>query len=102
VGAQGRKDEKTVVSRVADVLQRHYEMLVRAFTYFSCGGSSDTFHMGLNQFTAFLEDCKVGSSLYLQSHPATINGVPQHASSHVAVNQFAAFHEDCKLGCYVL
>lgn len=52
-------DEKTVVDKVKATLKEYYDLLVRLFTYYSCGGSSDAFHLGLNQFTAFLEDCKV-------------------------------------------
>lgn len=57
--AQALGDEKTVADKVKAVLKQHYEMLLRAFTFYSCGGSSDAFHLGLNQFTSFVEDCKV-------------------------------------------
>lgn len=55
--AQAQGEDNT--AKVKAVLKQHYETLLRAFTLYSCGGSSDAFHLGLNQFTTFVEDCKV-------------------------------------------
>ena len=58
-GMQAGKDDKTAMADLFGLFKQHYQTLSTAFMYYSCGGSSDTFHMSLNQFTSFLEDCKV-------------------------------------------
>ena len=57
---QTGKDDKVAMAELFGLFKQHYQVLSTAFMYYSCGGSSDTFHMSLNQFTSFLEDCKVG------------------------------------------
>lgn len=58
-GMQAGKDDKAAMAELFGLFKQHYQTLSTAFMYYSCGGSSDTFHMSLNQFTSFLEDCKV-------------------------------------------
>ena len=61
------KDDKVAMAELFGLFKQHYQVLSAAFMYYSCGGSSDTFHMSLNQFTSFLEDCKVGTGLSARS-----------------------------------
>ena len=58
---QAGKDDKLAMAELFGLFKQHYQVLSTAFMYYSCGGSWDTFHMSLNQFTSFLEDCKVGT-----------------------------------------
>lgn len=52
-------DEAAHVAAVRATLQRHYQLLVPAFMYYSCSVSSVPFFMGLNEFTALLDDCQI-------------------------------------------
>eukprot|EP00891_Asterochloris_glomerata_P005689 jgi/Astpho2/5689/fgenesh1_pg.00079_%23_100_t len=67
-GNKAGKDDKTAMADLFGLFKQHYQTLSTAFMYYSCGGSSDTFHMSLNQFTSFLEDCKIadGDSQYVR------------------------------------
>ena len=47
------------MKEIHDALKQHYELVNAAFTFYTTGGSTSCFHMGLNNFTSFLEDCKV-------------------------------------------
>lgn len=55
----GGDDEAAQVAAVRATLQRHYQLLVPAFMYYSCSVSSVPFFMGLNEFTALLDDCQI-------------------------------------------
>ena len=47
------------LKEIHDALCQHYELISQAFLFYPTGSSADVFHMGLNNFTALLEDCKV-------------------------------------------
>ena len=47
------------MKEIHDAVKQHYELINSAFTFYPTGTSADVFHMGLNNFTAMLEDCKV-------------------------------------------
>lgn len=55
-GADGEADQ---VAAVRAMLQRHYSLLVPVFMFYSCSVSSVPFFMGLNEFTALLDDCQI-------------------------------------------
>ena len=46
--------------------------------FYACGGSADTYHLSLNSFTAFLDDCKVSSWLGIASAQA-LSALPADA-----------------------
>ncbi|KAK9816567.1 hypothetical protein WJX72_002063 [[Myrmecia] bisecta] len=52
-------DDKAALKEVHDMLKKHFQMLYSCFVFYGCSGGSDTFHIGLNAFTAFLDDCKI-------------------------------------------
>ena len=52
-------EEKAALKEVHDAVKQHYELINAAFTFYATGGSTSCFHMGLNNFTSMLEDCKV-------------------------------------------
>ena len=56
---QSPQDEKVALKEIHDTLRQCYELINSAFIFYPTGTSADVFHMGLNQFTALLEDCKV-------------------------------------------
>ena len=56
---QSPQDEKVALKEIHDTLRQCYELINSTFTFYPTGTSADVFHMGLNQFTALLEDCKV-------------------------------------------
>ena len=56
---QSPQDEKAALKEIHDMLCQHYELICQAFVFYPTGSSADVFHMGLNNFTALLEDCKV-------------------------------------------
>ena len=56
---QNPVDEKVAVKEIHDVVRQYYEVFNAAFTFYPTGSSADVFHMGLNNFTGMLEDCKV-------------------------------------------
>lgn len=45
--------------QVHDVLLQYYKRWYAAFLYYAGGGSGDPFHMPLNAWTNFLDDCQV-------------------------------------------
>lgn len=57
---QAGTEDKVALAELQAVLQRHYQTLYSTFMYYACGGTGDVFHMGLNNFTSWLEACKVG------------------------------------------
>lgn len=59
VSVQSPMEEKAAMKEIHDALKQNYELINAAFTYYATGGSTSIFHMGLNNFTSFLEDCKV-------------------------------------------
>ena len=56
---QSPQDDKAALKEIHDTLRQHWELINSAFIFYPTGTSADVFHMGLNQFTALLEDCKV-------------------------------------------
>ena len=62
-------DEKVALKEIHDAVKQHYELINSAFTFYPTGTSADVFHMGLNNFTAMLEDCKVGPIHYQHKMP---------------------------------
>lgn len=52
-------DEKVALKEIHDIVCQYYELINSAFTFYPTGTSADVFHMGLNNFTGMLEDCKV-------------------------------------------
>ena len=56
---QTPQDDKAALKEIHDTLCQHYELISQAFLFYPTGSSADVFHMGLNNFTALLEDCKV-------------------------------------------
>lgn len=58
------------MKEVKDALAIHAETLRSVFMFYACGGSADTYHLSLNSFTAFLDDCKV-STVACHWHRAT-------------------------------
>lgn len=56
---QASKGEEAALKEVKDALAIHAETLRSVFMFYACGGSADTYHLSLNSFTAFLDDCKV-------------------------------------------
>lgn len=56
---QSPQDDKAAVKETHDMLCQHYELICQAFVFYPTGSSADVFHMGLNNFTGLLEDCKV-------------------------------------------
>ncbi|KAK9825957.1 hypothetical protein WJX74_001162 [Apatococcus lobatus] len=53
------KGEEAALREVKDALAVHAETLRSVFMFYACGGSADTYHLSLNSFTAFLDDCKI-------------------------------------------
>jgi len=56
---QAPVDDKVALKEIHDTVRQYYELINSAFTFYPTGTSADVFHMGLNNFTAMLEDCKV-------------------------------------------
>eukprot|EP00198_Chlamydomonas_reinhardtii_P003541 XP_001692877.1 flagellar associated protein [Chlamydomonas reinhardtii] len=56
------KDEKVAIKEVHDVLLKYWPQVVGAFVYYATGGSSDPYHMSLNAFTTFLDECCIADS----------------------------------------
>ena len=57
--ALGTMEETKAISELRDCLKQHYGLLCSAFLYFAATGSGDLFHLSLNSFTAFLDECSV-------------------------------------------
>lgn len=53
------KDDKTVLKEVHDAIKRHYQLFYSAFVYYAATGGGDPYHMTLNSFTSFLDDCQI-------------------------------------------
>lgn len=51
--------EAEQLEAVRAAFRDHYPALVQAFTFYSCSVSATPFFMGLNEFTAFLDECKI-------------------------------------------
>lgn len=59
---QAPVEDKVALKEIHDTVRQHYELINSAFTFYPTGSSADVFHMGLNNFTAMLEDCKVSTA----------------------------------------
>ncbi|DBA90981.1 TPA: hypothetical protein ACH3X2_004190 [Trebouxia sp. C0005] len=55
-------EDKVALKEIHDTVRQHYELINSAFTFYPTGSSADVFHMGLNNFTAMLEDCKIADA----------------------------------------
>ncbi|DBA81483.1 TPA: hypothetical protein ACH3X1_007263 [Trebouxia sp. C0004] len=55
-------DDKVALKEIHDTVRQHYELINSAFTFYPTGTSADVFHMGLNNFTGMLEDCKISDA----------------------------------------
>jgi hypothetical protein len=53
------ESEAQQIDGVRAVLLRHYALLVPTFMFYSCSVSALPFFMGLNEFTAFLDECHI-------------------------------------------
>eukprot|EP00803_Ostreobium_quekettii_P006066 evm.model.scf_440.5 EVM.evm.TU.scf_440.5 scf_440:34312-38159(-) len=54
-----KKEDKVVLKEVHDELKKHYDVFYSAFVYYAATGGGDPYHMTLNSFTAFLDDCQI-------------------------------------------
>ena len=53
------ESEEEQIAAVRAVLLKHYTLLVPAFMFYSCSVSAMPFFMGLNEFTALLDECAI-------------------------------------------
>ena len=56
------KDDKAMMVDVHDVLLEYFKQWYPAFVYYASGGSADPYHMSLNAYTSFLDDCQIPDS----------------------------------------
>lgn len=56
------KPDKVALAEVHDVIKRNYQTFLSAFTYYAAQGGNDPYHMPLNAFTSFLDDCSIPDS----------------------------------------
>ncbi|KXZ56071.1 hypothetical protein GPECTOR_2g953 [Gonium pectorale] len=87
------KDEKVAIKEVHDVLLRYWAQVFGAYVYYAAGGTGDPYHMSLNAFTTFLDDCFIAdpeSQYCKRSDCDTIfivcNFQPDKKSAEAAVN----------------
>lgn len=57
--AKSQKEDKVVIKHVQQILRKHYAAFVSVFVYYSSTGGGDPYHMSLNSFTTFLDDCEI-------------------------------------------
>ena len=53
------KSDQSAMQDVHTVIRRFYQQMCSAFVYYACLGSGDPYHMPLNAYTTFLDDCQV-------------------------------------------
>ena len=53
------KPDKAMLAEVHDVLLHFLKRWYSAFVYYASGGSTDPYHMSLNAYTSFLDDCQI-------------------------------------------
>ncbi|KAK3275778.1 hypothetical protein CYMTET_16108 [Cymbomonas tetramitiformis] len=53
-------DEMKAVQDLKEVVEKYYRSIVRLFDYYSVLGSGDPFHVQLNAYSSFLEECNIG------------------------------------------
>ncbi|KAG1678758.1 hypothetical protein FOA52_012798 [Chlamydomonas sp. UWO 241] len=88
------KDDKVMLQEVHSVLLQYYKQWYAAFMFYAgCGSGSDPYHMPLNSFTQFLDDCSIADSesqFIKRSDCDTIfivcNFQPDKKSAEAAVN----------------
>ena len=51
--------DKAMLAQVHDVLLHFLKRWYSAFVYYASGGSTDPYHMSLNAYTSFLDDCQI-------------------------------------------
>lgn len=51
------KDEGNAAVRA--VFAKYYSIFVPAYVFYACSVSGSSFHMALNSFTQFLDDCQI-------------------------------------------
>ena len=52
-------EDKAMLKAVHDVLLEHYKAWYSMFVYYSALGNMDPYHMTLNPYTSFLDDCQI-------------------------------------------
>ncbi|GIL66635.1 hypothetical protein Vafri_20126 [Volvox africanus] len=87
------KDEKVAIKEVHGVLLKNWPQVFGAYVYYAAGGTGDPYHMSLNAFTTFLDDCSIAdpeSQYCKRSDCDTIfivcNFQPDKKSAEAAVN----------------
>ncbi|KAJ9524025.1 hypothetical protein QJQ45_022487, partial [Haematococcus lacustris] len=60
--SKSTKDDKTMLEEVHNVLLEVYQSWYAAFLYYAAMGASDPYHMSLNAYTAFLDECQIADS----------------------------------------
>ncbi|KAK3240538.1 hypothetical protein CYMTET_49627 [Cymbomonas tetramitiformis] len=58
---KGIAKDKAIIE-MKDLIKKHYHILVSVFEYYAALGSGSPFHIQLNAYTTFLEDCQIPSS----------------------------------------
>lgn len=53
------KDDASILNNIRVSIKRYYNMFVPVFIYYAAMGSGDPFHMTLNSYTSFLDDCDI-------------------------------------------
>ena len=51
--------DKVMMAELHDVLLHFLKRWYSAFVYYASGGSTDPYHMSLNAYTSFLDDCQI-------------------------------------------
>lgn len=57
--AKSDKEEKAILKEIHAIIKGSYQKFVSAFVYYSSTGGGDPYHMSLNSFTSFLDDCEI-------------------------------------------
>lgn len=57
------KDDKAMLAEIHDMLLKYYKLWYGAFVYYTSASGADPYHMSLNPFTTFLDECQVGTCL---------------------------------------
>eukprot|EP00798_Chlamydomonas_sp_ICE-L_P023775 gene23775-9334_t len=58
----GNTDDKDMLQEVHDVLLHNYQVWYSSFLYYGARSSSDPYHMSLNSYTSFLDECQIADS----------------------------------------
>lgn len=106
--AKHGKADKVALQELHDVIRKHYQQFYSGFVYYAAQGSGDPYHMPLNAYTTFLDDCSIPdaeSQSIKRSDCDTIfivcNFQPDKKSPDVAVNDEHAMMRFEFLECVV-